>query len=182
MSMILTYSGEEFDPMRPDPRKIHIRDIAHALSMTCRANGHVLRFYSVAQHSVNCYRESAARGHSIHVSLACLLHDASEAFISDITRPVKPHLSNYAEIELRLQNTIYNKYLRRLPTPGELALVTEVDNDMLALEFSTLMKRDSIKKPVDLHGAVNLETRSFHIVEHEFTDLFYRLREQLAAL
>ena len=76
MGCITTYSGEAFDPAQPDSQKIHIADIAHALSLLCRANGHFKRFYSVGQHCVNCALEAQARGYRPQVQLACLLHDA----------------------------------------------------------------------------------------------------------
>ena len=63
MGCITTYSGEAFDPAQPDSQKIHIADIAHALSLLCRANGHFKRFYSVGQHCVNCALEAQARGY-----------------------------------------------------------------------------------------------------------------------
>jgi hypothetical protein len=74
----------------------------------CRANGHIRHFYSVAQHCLNCAREAQARGHSDAIQLACLLHDASEAYISDITRPVKRSLPQYTEIEDVLQSLIFD--------------------------------------------------------------------------
>lgn len=92
MSYITTVTGKHFYPLNPDPRDIDIEDIAHALSLICRANGHFCRFYSVAQHCIACAGEAAARGHSLEVILGCLLHDASEAYLCDVTRPVKKHI------------------------------------------------------------------------------------------
>ena len=81
---MVTYTGKEFYPLDPNPADIDIKDIAHALSNCCRFAGHIKSFYSVAQHSVIvselCEPENA---------LAGLLHDASEAYLSDIARPVK---------------------------------------------------------------------------------------------
>ena len=79
MSEILTFTGKMFDPLAPDPALIDIRDIAHALSFLCRANGHFKTFHSVAQHSLECFEEAKARGLSKRLQLACLLHDGSEA-------------------------------------------------------------------------------------------------------
>ena len=47
---ITTYTGQHFEPTNPDPELIQIEDIAHALSMICRGNGHVKTFWSVGQH------------------------------------------------------------------------------------------------------------------------------------
>ena len=52
MSYITTFTGKHFDPIHPVPEKIDVKDIAHALSLICRANGHTRFFYSVAQHSI----------------------------------------------------------------------------------------------------------------------------------
>ena len=95
----MTCSKKMFDPVHPNAALIDINDIAHALSMLCRANGHFHTFHSVGQHSINCAREAMARGYSRRVQLACLLHDASEAYLSDVTRPVKAELPKYLEIE-----------------------------------------------------------------------------------
>ena len=75
---ITTYGGTHFMPMEPEAADIHITDIAHALSLLCRGNGHVKHFFSVGQHCVNCALEAMARGHSRRVCLACLLHDAGD--------------------------------------------------------------------------------------------------------
>ena len=99
MGCIKTYTGIMFDPLNPNADLINIADIAHALSMLCRANGHFKSFYSVGQHSINCMNEARTRNYSQRVQLACLLHDASEAYLSDITRPVKAELPRYREIE-----------------------------------------------------------------------------------
>ena len=112
MSEIITYAGIWINPLEPKKEDIDIRDIAHALSLVCRGNGHVKYFYSVAQHSISCYMEAKARGYSKKVQLACLLHDASEAYLSDITRPVKRKLTEYQVIEQRLQNLIWEKYFQ----------------------------------------------------------------------
>jgi 5'-deoxynucleotidase YfbR-like HD superfamily hydrolase len=111
MSVIKTYTGVLIDPLKPEADLIRIEDIAHALSMLCRANGHFKTFYSVAQHSINCMKEAAARGYSKRLQLACLLHDGSEAYLADITRPVKSELPKYKEIEEPLQALIWNKWL-----------------------------------------------------------------------
>lgn len=77
MSCIKTYTGVMFDPLYPESELIDILDIAHALSMLCRANGHFRSFYSVGQHCINCALEAKARGYSKRVQLACLIHDAT---------------------------------------------------------------------------------------------------------
>ena len=89
---ITTYTGKHFEPTNPDSELIRIEDIAHALSMICRGNGHVKTFWSVGQHCICCAREAAARGLSNRMVLACLLHDASECYMSDVPTPFKNEL------------------------------------------------------------------------------------------
>ena len=96
---IRTFSGIHMSPADPRPEEICIEDIAHALSLMTRANGHFPVFYSVAQHSLDCAAMAQAEGRSSREVLACLLHDASEAYLSDITRPVKGCLPEYRRIE-----------------------------------------------------------------------------------
>ena len=96
---ISTINKIRFDPTNPCEDDIDIRDIAHALSMMTRANGHFIEFYSVARHSVNCALEATARGYSKRVALFCLLHDSAESYIGDMTRPLKMHFPLFSEYE-----------------------------------------------------------------------------------
>lgn len=96
-----TVTGRKFWPMDPRPEDVDIIDIAHALSMICRFGGHCLRFYSVAEHSVLIARKAPPE-----YQLAALLHDASEAYLSDIVRPLKRSLPEYRLAEDRVQHAI----------------------------------------------------------------------------
>jgi hypothetical protein len=90
---IQTFTGKQFWPLDPRPDEVYIEDIAHALGNICRFNGHCLRFYSVAEH---CFHVS----HKVVPGLALmgLLHDAAEAYVCDVVRPVKPYLKEYKKI------------------------------------------------------------------------------------
>ena len=112
---ITTYTGRHIDPLHPDPDMICIEDIAHALSLICRGNGQVKTFFSVGQHCINCAREALARGYSRRVAFACLLHDASECYLSDVPRPFKKTLSGYKEQEKNLLDLIYEHYTENNP-------------------------------------------------------------------
>lgn len=102
---IQTFTGRQFWPIDPLPKDVHIDDIAHALSMLCRFAGHCKRFYSVAEHSVLL----ASKVEPEH-ALWALLHDASEAYIVDIPRPIKPFLLGYAEAETAIQGAVCKKF------------------------------------------------------------------------
>ncbi len=138
MSAIKTISGIMIDPTVPRPEQIQIADIAHALSYLCRANGHFKDFYSVGQHCIHCAGEAAARGYSVRVQLGCLLHDGSEAYLSDVTRPVKQVLAQYLEIEAPLQEVIWNRWLGEPLTEAERRLIFKIDDELLYNEFLAL--------------------------------------------
>lgn len=105
-----TYSGKRLHFLNPTPDEICIEDIAHALSMICRYGGHVSRFYSVAEHCCIIADLVEQEGKDSSEVLAALLHDASEAYVCDIPRPVKPYLENYKDIELVIEKSIQDKY------------------------------------------------------------------------
>lgn len=96
-----THSGRAWNILDPDPNAVEIEDIAHALSNQCRYNGHTNQFYSVAEHSVrvaSCLPEEH--------QLAGLLHDAAEAYLGDIIRPLKPLIEGFEAIEERTMEAI----------------------------------------------------------------------------
>ena len=137
-NLIRTWSGVFFSPLSPAPENIRAEDIAHALSLLCHANGHFSCFYSVGQHCLACEAEAAAAGLPRETRLACLLHDASEAYISDITRPVKLGLPEYRIIEKRLQDTIYRRFGVDPEDDGIMREVSRIDDAMLYHEFLAL--------------------------------------------
>ena len=172
---ITTYSKIHFAPLEPKEKDISIEDIAHALSLMCRANGHFKEFYSVGQHCIYCCEEAIKRGYSNTVALACLLHDASEAYLADITRPVKRNLKNYLEIEEILQNAIYEKYIGRQLTKEEQELISLVDDAMLYNEFIHYMNEKLPTKDTNLVSKPAFEFIEFSKVENKYRELFNTL-------
>lgn len=170
-----TYTKKKIQPLQLQYEDIDIKDIAHALSLLCRANGHIKYFYSVAQHSINCAKEAIERGYSKKVIKACLLHDASESYISDIIRPVKKHLSNYLIIEDTIQSLIYKKFEIGEFSQVEADQVKQIDDALLAMEMVELMERDIAIKPVIKSKRIDLTFRKFEDVEREFLVLFKEL-------
>lgn len=172
---IVTFSKQRFSPLQAKEKDIKILDIAHALSLMCRANGHIRRFYSVAQHCVNCCKEAEARGLTEELQLACLLHDASEAFISDITRPVKRSLPQYLVVEEALQRQIFVRF--RLAGLDEAAFgqVKEIDDTLLYYEMLDLMGEAVVEQKSLMVSTPDLSQRDFAAVEAEFLAEFNRL-------
>lgn len=108
-SWIQTYSGRQAYPMDLRPSEVHIEDIAHSLSLQCRYTGHCRRFYSVAEHSVLMARHFIANGMREY-ALPALLHDATEAYLTDVPRPVKPFMIGYREAEARAWAAIAERF------------------------------------------------------------------------
>lgn len=172
MSYITTYTGKYFDPTSPDMSKVDIRDIAHALSLTCRGNGHVKTFFSVGQHCILCAKEAEARGYDRRVILACLLHDASEAYMSDVPRPVKHALPGYVAAEKRLLEQIYEKYLGAPLTAEEQALVKIIDDAMLYYDLKFLLNEIQDREEPNLRVELDYAVVPFSQVEEEYLRLY----------
>ena len=172
---IRTWSKVCFTPLEPKEEDIKIGDIAHALSLMTRANGHFPEFYSVAQHCIHCCEEAIARGYSKRVQAACLLHDGSEAYLSDITRPVKKYLPGYLDIEAVLQAAIYRRFLGEEPTPEEAAWVKNVDDTLLYYEFYHYMGEALMDTEPEMSGSPIFETLPFQTVEDRYLELAAQL-------
>lgn len=172
MGHITTYSGHKIDPLEPNMESIDIRDIAHALSLTCRGNGHVKQFFSVGQHCVMCAKEAAARGYSKRVVLGCLLHDASEAYMSDVPRPFKVVLKEYVEAEDKLIDLIYTKYLGSTLNEAEKELVSKVDDDVLYYDMLELFGIQMAEEEPALVVEEDYSVRAFEDVENAYMHLF----------
>jgi hypothetical protein len=139
---IMTASGRPFWPLEPRVEDVSIDDIAHHLSHLCRFTGAVRRFYSVAQHSVLvCEELAVAAGdrERRRAGLYGLLHDASEAYLVDVPRPLK-HAADfvvYREAESRLQSVIYRAF--GLDPDGEPEDLKTIDRRLLRTEQRDLM-------------------------------------------
>src|SRR3990167_3312305 len=114
---ILTYSGTKFWPLNPRVRDVVVRDIAHALAHKCRFTGHVKRFYSVAEHSVILANLPELAEQPCEVRLQALLHDAAEAYLPDVARPIKDALVGFREIEEGVLRVVFERF--QLPYPVE---------------------------------------------------------------
>jgi uncharacterized protein len=128
-----TRSGGRFYPIDPQPGDINIEDIAHALSMQCRYGGHIDRFYSVAEHCV-LMSEAVPQEYA----LEALMHDATEAYVVDVPRPVKRYLPEYRVIEDNVWAVLGAKF--GFP-PRMSAAVKEADNRILVNEKRALFAK-----------------------------------------
>lgn len=124
-------SGRNFYPFNPQVDHIFIEDIALALSHLCRYNGHCRKFYSVAEHSVHCSYH-VAEGHE----LAALMHDATEAYVGDLIRPIKVYMPDFEEMEEQVWQAIATRFGLPQELPKE---VKTVDNVLLVTEARDLL-------------------------------------------
>jgi hypothetical protein len=126
-----TYTGRAFYPLDPSPTDIDPADIAHALSMLCRYGGHSKRFYSVAEHCL-LMSDAVAPEHA----LWAMLHDATEAYVGDMIRPLKHSMPAYRETEDRIMAAICTRFGLSYRCPAE---VKAADNRILRDERDALM-------------------------------------------
>lgn len=141
-----THTGRLIDLVDPDPENLHIEDIATALSRICRFGGHSSAFYSVAQHSIlvtalvpqECQK-------------AALLHDAAEAYLGDVIKPLKVLLgAAYKQLEDRFETAIYRKYGVQISSVVK-AEVKQADMLMLEMEHEALI----LQSPGRLNGMMH---------------------------
>lgn len=98
---VSTYLGNRFYPLRPQIDQVAIEDIAHGLAYQCRFNGQTREFYSIAQHSL-----IVAALVPPPLRLAALLHDAAEAYLGDMVKPLKVLLPEFARLEEQVTELI----------------------------------------------------------------------------
>src|SRR5262249_32784791 len=122
---IQTFTGRQFWPLDPRAEELDIEDIAVALSRDCRYAGHCKRFFSVAEHCVLMTRVARGNGYNKRDQRTALLHDASEAYLRDIPRPLKRGLRGYREIESRLMEVIAARYEIDWPIPPHIKALDE---------------------------------------------------------
>lgn len=146
-SFINTYTGLRFHPTNPSPDEIRLEDIAQGLSLTCRYAGQCEFFYSVALHSVHVSDELMERGHGPKVQMHGLLHDAPEAYLSDIPGPVKAHLPEYRQMEESILKAVWKAFGLETPDEDEWKVVKKADEELLNYEAEFLLSADWNRKP-----------------------------------
>ena len=180
---VRTWSGTMVDPVRPGLNDVRIDDIAHALSLICRYNGHNQNHYNVAAHSIHVMDRVAELGiDDPHCLLMALLHDAEEAYFGDMASPLKARYPRYVEDGINLRTFIYDKYI---PTWDSnrmwLDVVNSADADVYVMERLSFFQsyasaeEDMMKK----FGKSPLRWPLAHISEQQFLLEFERLAKRL---
>lgn len=179
-----TFTGKMFDVFDPDPNQIDIFDIAHHLSVMTRFNGACKWMYSIAQHSILCANRASdyhyPRPSEERLALALLMHDAAEAYVGDIVRPIKRKITDFSVVENGVTDAINERFDLPLvaEVPGYKAAVKEVDNRMLVTEKLQLMNPnvrwalEDIFEPYD----VDIEVWQPKAAEALFLSTFARFR------
>lgn len=170
-----TWSGNKFYPLDPRPEEIDIEDIANALAKQTRFNGHLRRFYSVAQHSVLCswYVDSD----DALVALTALLHDAPEAYIGDMIRPVKVYDDWFRYIDDRIWQVIAEKFNIPVQMPDE---VHDIDGRMCAAEKRDLHNfADPWPNMPDPEGIPKIQAWDWETSRNLFLIEYYNLVHKL---
>ena len=135
-------SGAYFDFVNPQPDQFTLRDIAGALSKICRFGSQIERFYSVAEHSYWCSIQANEDLFALDTQAAALMHDATEAFIGDVVKPLKIMLPEYGVIEKRMEAVIADKFSIDFARHAD--VVREIDHAMLIAERRRLFSADNV--------------------------------------
>lgn len=136
MSALTTYTGKHLDPLDPDPDMICIEDIAHALSNIGRYGGHADVFYSVAQHCTIMASYCPPT-----LAPACLMHDAAEAYVGDLVRPIK-HGTELGDLFTKVEDNLLTIIFQKFDIPvAHLHLVEYWDKWMLRWEQRSIRPR-----------------------------------------
>ena len=151
-----TFTGRKFYPMAPAAEDVDIVDIAHALSLQCRFNGHVDHFFSVAEHCILMSQSVPAED-----ALWALLHDATEAYVGDMISPLKHSMPEFAAAEDRVMDAICERFGLE---PGMPDAVHDADRRILLTERNALMSRTS--QPWDADALTPLRVTVIGLAPH----------------
>lgn len=161
---ITTATGNKFYINEPSAQDFSVEDIAHALSNLCRFTGHTPRFYSVGEHSLHCLDIAISLGASPLRCLYALLHDASEAVMNDLSRPVKQNVPDYKKLEDIMSDIMWEVAGIPSPTKEDYEFVKKIDNTMIILELEQVMNRQDLYEYTLLDSFVNE-------IQHDIVDL-----------
>ncbi|MFL6658944.1 MAG: phosphohydrolase [Massilia sp.] len=172
-SYVSTFSGNRFYPLVPRIDRVSIEDIAHGLAYQCRFNGQTREFYSVAQHSL-----IVAGLVPPALRLEALLHDAAEAYLGDMVKPLKVLLPEFASLEDRVSTLIAKAFQLDF---SNYAPIKRADLIALATEKRDLMPH-STERWAYLDGIAPLPDPIVSMSPGQAKQAFLACFAQLAAL
>lgn len=130
---INTFSGKKFNLLKPTADMVAVADIARGLGFNSHFGGQVPAFFSIAQHSVmvmNVCKEP-------ELKLVALLHDAAEAYIGDMLKPLKIHLPYFNAVEAGIQCAVFEKFGLNV---DDLPEIKKYDREIQELEFNVFFR------------------------------------------
>jgi 5'-deoxynucleotidase YfbR-like HD superfamily hydrolase len=136
-------AGHYVDLANPDPATIEVRSIAAALSKVCRFGGHCPQFYSVAEHCIHATAMACSEGYTGDALIAVFLHDAAEAYIGDMVKPLKVTMPQYGEAEQRIEAAIQAAF--GVDFARWMDVIKRFDRAMLKAEKVTMWPEDTEK-------------------------------------
>lgn len=163
---ILTFSGKYINFLDPSVNDYDIVDIAEGLGKICRFTGHSRVFYSVAQHSVLCSYNVPKE-----YALEALLHDATEAYLGDVSSPLKALLPEYKNLEQLHYTAIAKKFGIPEATSD---VVKYVDLVLLKTERRDLMNNKDNTIWEFIKDIKPLEGKIYPVTPEESTHLFLK--------
>lgn len=175
MSFLRTFTGRDVYPLEMTTGDININDIAHALSNQCRYAGHSKVFYSVAQHCVLVANYLHIRHDDDELAFAGLLHDAAEAYLTDMPTPIKRLMPEYGKAEDRIQRVVEETF--QLQYRLDEALIHDADMKLLATEARDLMGDPQNWK--SLRGLVPLMDKVRPVEASQAKIMFIEMYEKL---
>ena len=172
---ILTHRGHHFSFIDLSGNVYDIKDIAHALAMTCRFGGMSLWHYSVAQHSCHIAEELFRETGDAALALDGLMHDAEEAYMGDMTTPLKRVMPEFRELSGHVDKEIRKMY-KFSGVPMEMQPLTkEYDTRILLDEKTYLLPQSGIAWDIEkTHSplGIHIPQLSPHVAEQRFLELF----------
>lgn len=182
---IQTFTGGKFWPLEPRAEDVRIEDVAHALAYQCRYAGHATRFYSVAEHCclLADYVLRLGNGSGVQPSgwrqdaRTALLHDAAEAYLPDLARPLKHRMPEWRAADAQLEAVVMPALGGEHPLPAWMKLL---DARILRDERPAVMRETGESWQIEDLEPLGVWVRGIppHEAERWFLDLYSELREK----
>lgn len=181
MSKFRTASGKFIDILNMQPGDVSINDIAHSLSKIQRFGGATPldKSYTVGEHSINLSIFFSKQVGSTQLALYALIHDSTEAYLSDIISPVKKALPDY----IKLEDKILRVILRGLNLPydeGIFKRIKESDKRILIDEAAAIMPEteQEYREYTKLEPLCCEIVHSYHCsaIKYTFLQMYKKLR------
>lgn len=172
---IQLFTGGYFNFVQPNPEDVKVEDIAGALSKTCRFGGHIKRFYSVAEHAINCSLSAMKNGATLEQGFAILHHDDTETYMGDMVKPLKNIMPEFARIEKIVERVIGEKL--GIDFDKHHDIIKQFDIQMLFAEKRELFDQQDewFNEPEEIYVEMHTNGLSPDRAYNEFLYLHYQL-------